>query len=67
MDEWLRLGYAAVHAAQARVTPSGLVYHVLNWAVARPPLLQKPEDYDALQRVLVEAHLCPPCESWPTI
>ena len=42
---------------QARVAPGGLVYHVLNRAVARLPLLQKPEDYDAFERVLVEAHL----------
>ena len=37
---------------QARVAPGGLVYHVLNRAVARLPLLQKPEDYDAFERVL---------------
>ena len=42
---------------QARVAPGGLVYHVLNRAVARLPLLQKPEDYDAFERVLVEARL----------
>ncbi len=42
---------------QARVAPGGLVYHVLNRAVARRPLLRKPEDYDAFERVLVEAHL----------
>ncbi len=42
---------------QARVAPGGLVYHVLNRAVARLPLLQKPEDYDAFERVLAEARL----------
>ena len=41
---------------QARVAPGGLVYHVLNRAVARLPLFQKPDDYDAFERVLVEAH-----------
>jgi putative transposase len=41
---------------QARFAPGGLVYHVLNRAVARLPLLQKPEDYDAFERVLAEAH-----------
>ena len=42
---------------QARVAPGDLVYHVLNRAVARLPLLQKPEDYDAFERVLGEARL----------
>jgi len=41
---------------QARVAPGDLVYHVLNRAVARLPLFQKPDDYDAFERVLVEAH-----------
>lgn len=41
---------------QARVAPGGLVYHVLNRAVARLPLLQKPEDYGAFERVLAEAY-----------
>ena len=45
---------------QARVAPGGLVYHVLNRAVGRLPLLQKPEDYAAFERVLAEAHhRCP--------
>ena len=44
-------------ARQARVASGGLVYHVLNRAVGRLSLLQKPEDYDAFERVLVEAHL----------
>ena len=42
---------------QACVAPGGLAYHVLNRAVGRLPLLQKPEDYDAFERVPVEAHL----------
>ena len=45
---------------QARVAPGGLVYHVLNRAVARLPLLQKPEDYAAFECVLAEAYeRCP--------
>jgi putative transposase len=38
-----------------RQAPGGIVYHVLNRAVARLPLFQKPADYDAFQRVLGEA------------
>ncbi|MCP4251242.1 MAG: hypothetical protein GY778_29750 [bacterium] len=45
---------------EARVAPGSLVCHALNRAVARLPLLQKPEDYAAFERVLVEAHLCHP-------
>jgi putative transposase len=40
---------------QARVAPGGLIYHVLNRAVAQLPLLQKPEDYAAFECVLTEA------------
>ena len=40
---------------QARVAPGGLIFHVLNRAVARLPLLQKPEDYAAFECVLGEA------------
>ena len=43
----------------ARVAPGGVVYHVLNRAVARLPLFQKPADYEAFERVLtlaVERH-----------
>jgi REP-associated tyrosine transposase len=39
----------------ARATPGGLVYHVLNRAVARLPLFQKDADYEAFERVLAEA------------
>ncbi|MBN1345644.1 MAG: transposase [Phycisphaerae bacterium] len=35
-----------------RVAPGGLVYHVLNRAVARLPLFQKPGDYDAFETVM---------------
>ena len=41
-------------ARTARVAPGGLVYHVLNRAVARLPLFRKEEDYLAFERILVE-------------
>ena len=40
----------------ARNAPGGLVYHVLNRAVARLPLFEKPADFDAFERVLILAH-----------
>ena len=40
---------------RARQAPGGLVYHVLNRAVARLPLFEKPGDFDAFERVLVAA------------
>ncbi|MBL8799685.1 MAG: transposase [Planctomycetia bacterium] len=42
-------------ARGARHTPGGFAYHVLNRAVARLPLFEKPADYDAFLRVLHEA------------
>jgi hypothetical protein len=39
----------------ARSASGGYVYHALNRAVARLPLLQKDGDYDAFERVLLEA------------
>ena len=42
-------------ARHARVAPGGLVYHVLNRAVARLPLFRKAEDYAAFERILLEA------------
>ena len=38
-----------------RIAPGGLVYHVLNRAVARLPLFQKDGDYEAFERVLALA------------
>src|SRR5690242_19626296 len=38
-----------------RYTPDGIVYHVLNRAVARLPLFEKLADYAAFVRVLAEA------------
>ncbi len=40
---------------QARVCPAGVCFHVLNRAVARLPLFEKLEDYEAFERVLAEA------------
>lgn len=39
-----------------RVCPAGYCFHVLNRAVARLPLFEKPEDFQAFERVLQEAH-----------
>jgi putative transposase len=39
----------------ARSTPAGMVYHVLNCGNGRLRLFHKEEDYDAFERVLVEA------------
>jgi putative transposase len=39
----------------ARQAPGGIVYHVLNRAVARLPLFEKPADYAAFLRVMAEA------------
>ncbi len=39
----------------ARAAPGGYVYHAINRAVARLPLFQKDADYEAFERVLVEA------------
>ena len=38
-----------------RICPAGVCFHILNRAVARLPLFEKPEDYAAFERVLVEA------------
>jgi putative transposase len=40
---------------RARRAPGGLVYHVLNRAVARLPLFQKDGDFEAFERVLLVA------------
>jgi len=40
---------------QARAAPGGYVYHALNRAVARMRLLRKDGDFDAFERVLLEA------------
>jgi putative transposase len=40
---------------QPRSAPAGYVYHAINRAVARLPLFQKDGDYEAFERVLLEA------------
>ncbi len=40
----------------ARKAPGGLVYHVLNRAVGRMHLFRGDDDFEAFQRVMVEAH-----------
>ena len=39
----------------ARVTPGGLAYHVLNRSVAGLPLFRKEADYEAFERIMIEA------------
>jgi putative transposase len=41
-------------ARTKRICPAGEVYHVLNRAVARLTIFDKPEDYAASMRVLEE-------------
>ena len=50
-----RCGRLSFMARHARVAPGGLVYHVLNRSVGPLPLFRKPADYEAFERVLVEA------------
>jgi putative transposase len=45
---------------RARVTPGGLVYHVLNRSVAGLPLFRKQGDYEAFERIMIEAHALHP-------
>jgi putative transposase len=40
----------------ARVAPGGFVYHVLNRSAGKMHLFRKPADYEAFQRVMVEAY-----------
>ncbi len=40
----------------ARVAPAGLAYHVLNRAVGRIALFRCERDFEAFERVLIEAH-----------
>ena len=56
--------YHRVMSRTARQAPGGIVYHVLNRAVARLPLLEKPGDYDAFVRVLAECRTNVPCALW---
>ncbi len=40
---------------QPRAAPGGYVYHAINRAVARLLLFQKDGDYEAVERVMLEA------------
>jgi putative transposase len=40
----------------ARNTPAGGIYHVLNRSVGRMPLFRNDADFQAFERVIVEAH-----------
>jgi putative transposase len=42
-------------ARKARITPGGLIYHVLNRSVAGLPLFRKEADFEAFERILREA------------
>ena len=44
----------------ARVAPGGLVYHVLNRSVAGLSLFRKEKDYEAFERIMIEAHALHP-------
>jgi putative transposase len=44
----------------ARIAPGEIIYHVLNRGNGRNKLFQKPADYDAFQRIMVDAmRRCP--------
>jgi putative transposase len=43
-----------------RVAPPGQVYHVLNRSVGRMKMFRKDADFDAFNRVLVQAHALHP-------
>jgi hypothetical protein len=40
---------------RARVTPGGFLYHVLNRTVAGLPLFRKEANYEAFERIMIEA------------
>ncbi len=46
------IGYTTTMPRRPRVCPAHTCFHVLNRAVARLPLFEKSEDYDAFERVL---------------
>jgi putative transposase len=43
-------------ARKPRITPGGLVYHVLNRSAGRFRLFRSHKDFDAFHRILLEAH-----------
>jgi putative transposase len=40
----------------ARVAPGGIIYHVLNRSVGGMQMFRKQSDFEAFERVMVEAH-----------
>ena len=56
--------YLPATPRRARVTPRGLVYHVLNRSVAGLPLFRKPADYEAFERNALTARLVRRAEEW---
>src|ERR1700729_1396164 len=40
----------------ARIAPGGLVYHVLNRSVGRMHMFRKDLDFEAFERVMIQAH-----------
>jgi putative transposase len=40
----------------ARVAPAGLVYHVLNRSVGRMQMFRRDADFEAFERILIDAH-----------
>jgi putative transposase len=40
----------------ARVAPGGLIYHVLNRSAGKMRMLSREADYEAFQRIIIEAH-----------
>jgi len=59
-DRVVRGRYSDFMPRQARNTPGGLVYHVLNRSVARLKIFQTDKDYAAFERVLAEAQVLHP-------
>ncbi len=51
---------------RARICPAGICFHVLNRAVARLPLFEKPGDYEAFERVIAEAYIRDGLPIFPT-
>jgi putative transposase len=59
------LGYGVTMPRTARGAPGGMVFHILNRAVARMPLFEKAADYHAFgrrragnARPIADADLC---------
>jgi putative transposase len=46
----------SIMSRQARVAPGGMVYHVLNRSAGRFRMFRGERDFEAFQRVMIEAH-----------